>query len=44
MKEKLSLDNDCLDLSEEYFRKKDKSNEIEIEEYFPNETLKPPHY
>ena len=37
-------DNDIFDPSEEYFIKKDDSNENESEEYFPNQTSKPPHY
>mgnify|MGYP001204242090 CR=1 FL=1 len=45
MKEKFNADNDGLDPSEEYFRKKDyEPYEKETEEYFPKETLKPPHY
>ena len=43
MTEKINSDNDCWDSSEEYFEKKD-SYEIETEEYFPQETSKPPHY
>ena len=42
MKEKVNPDNDSLDQSEEYFRKKDDS--YENEEYFPLETSNPPHY
>ena len=44
MKENINPDNDCFDLSEEYFRKKIDSYENETEEYFPQETSKPPHY
>tara|TARA_B100000965_G_scaffold392177_1_gene401432 strand:+ start:4981 stop:5115 length:135 start_codon:yes stop_codon:yes gene_type:complete len=44
MKEKINPDNDCFDQSEEYFRKKDNSDINETEEYFPQETSKPPHY
>ena len=42
MKKKLDPDNDGIDSSEEYFRKRDDS--YENEEYFPQETTKPPHY
>ena len=42
MKEKINPDNDCHDPSEEYFLNKDSSTKTE--EYFPLETLKPPHY
>tara|TARA_B100000700_G_C14841775_1_gene759581 strand:- start:724 stop:858 length:135 start_codon:yes stop_codon:yes gene_type:complete len=44
MKETMNPDNDCIEPSEEYFRKKDDSYENEVEEYFPQETSKPPHY
>ena len=44
MKEKINPDNDGWDLYEEYFKKQDDSYEIETEEYFPEETTKPPHY
>ena len=44
MKEKINPDNDGWDLYEEYFKKKDDSYEIETEEYFPQETSRPPHY
>ena len=44
MKEKINPDNDSFDSSEEYFRTKDDSYENETEEYFPQETSKPPHY
>ena len=44
MKEKVNPDNDIFDPSEEYFKKKDNSFENETEEYFPQETSKPPHY
>ena len=44
MKEKINPDNDSLDPSEEYFRKKDDSYKNETEEYFPQESSKPPHY
>ena len=37
-------DDELYDLSEEYFNKKDNTNDDEIEEYFPLETSKPPHY
>ena len=42
MKEKINPDNDSFDPSEEYFREKDDSHENE--EYFSQETSKPPHY
>ena len=42
MKKELSCDNDGLDPSEEYFRKKKKSNDENI--YFPAEESEPPHY
>ena len=42
MKGKIDPDNDSFDQSEEYFKKKDNSSETE--EYFPEETSKPPHY
>ena len=42
MKEKINPDNDGFDPSEEYFKKK--SETYENEEYFPQETSKPPHY
>ncbi len=41
---KFNPDNDSIDLCEEYFKKKDELYENESEEYFPQETLKPPHY
>ena len=44
MKEKINTDNDCFDPSEEYFKKKEDTYENEPEEYFPQETSKPPHY
>ena len=37
-----NYDNDGLDPSEEYFRKKKKSNNEDT--YFPLEELEPPHY
>ena len=42
MKEKINPDNDRNDPSEEYFR--EKHDEYENEEYFTQETSKPPHY
>ena len=42
MKEKNNPDNDGFDPSEEYFKKK--SDTSENDEYFPQETSKPPHY
>ena len=44
MKNTLNQDNDGFDTTEEYFKQKDDSYEKETEEYFPQETLKPPHY
>tara|TARA_B100001250_G_scaffold227723_1_gene195452 strand:+ start:387 stop:527 length:141 start_codon:yes stop_codon:yes gene_type:complete len=44
MKDKLNQFNDAIDQSEEYFRDKDDYYENESEEYYPQETLKPPHY
>ena len=44
MRKKIYPDNDYFDPTEEYFRKKDESNENETEEYFPQESSKPPHY
>ena len=44
MKNKINPDIDSFDQSEEYFKKKDQSYEKETEEYFPQETSKPPHY
>tara|TARA_B100001250_G_scaffold387881_1_gene385689 strand:+ start:652 stop:786 length:135 start_codon:yes stop_codon:yes gene_type:complete len=44
MNDKINPDNDVSDPSEEYFRKKDDSYENVTDEYFPKETLKPPHY
>jgi len=44
MNEKINPDNDSFDQSEEYFKKKDHQYEPETDEYFPQETSKPPHY
>ena len=44
IKDKINPDNDTFDPAEEYFKKKGESFENETEEYFPQETLKPPHY
>ena len=44
IKDKINPDNDTYDPSEEYFKKKGYSYENETEEYFPQETSKPPHY
>ena len=44
MKAKFNPDNEGFDPSEEYFNKKSETNENENEEYFPQETSKPPHY
>ena len=37
-----NYDNDALDPSEEYFRKKKKGNDEDT--YFPQEESEPPHY
>ena len=42
MERESNYDNDGLDPSEEYFRKKKKGNYEEI--YFPLEELEPPNY
>ena len=44
MKEKFNPDDDGYDPSVEYFQKKGDENDNEVEEYFPKETSKPPHY
>tara|TARA_B100000214_G_C23456124_1_gene396056 strand:+ start:140 stop:343 length:204 start_codon:yes stop_codon:yes gene_type:complete len=47
MKDKINPDNDGYDQSDEYFNKKTDytcETETETEEYFPQETSKPPHY
>ena len=44
MKDKTNPDNDGYDPSEEYFQKKGDTYENETDEYFPQETSKPPHY
>ena len=44
MKNKINPENDTFDLSEEYFKKKGENNDNDTEEYFPQETSKPPHY
>ena len=44
MNKKINPDNDAFDPSEEYFRKDNDSYENESEEYFPENTSKPPHY
>ena len=44
MKDTFNPDNDGFDPSEEYFKKKGDKYENETEEYFPQETSKPPHY
>jgi len=46
MKDKINPDNDVYDPSEECFKKKGDiyENENENEEYFSEETSKPPHY
>ena len=44
MIDKINPNNDGYDSSEEYFRNKDNSYEIDNDEYFPQESSKPPHY
>ena len=44
MTEKINPDNDGFDPSEEYFKMRNDTYENETEEYFPQETSKPPHY
>ena len=48
MKDKINPDNDGFDPSEEHFKKKgdtyETETETETEEYFPQDTSKPPHY
>ena len=44
MKVKSNLDNHGDYPSDEYFKKKGEIYENETEEYFPQETSKPPHY
>ena len=44
MKTKNNYDNDGYDQSEEYFKKKEVTDDDENEEYFPQETSRPPHY
>ena len=42
MEKELNYDNDGLDPSEEYFRRKEKSNDEDT--YFPQEESELPHY
>ena len=44
MKTKINFDDDGFDPTEEYFKRKYVTHENENEEYFPQETLTPPHY
>ncbi len=44
MQEKINPDNDAIDPSEEYFKKKNDSEDHESEEYYPQEQSIPPHY
>ena len=44
MKEKINLNDEVYDLTEEYFNNKVKTYESESEEYFPQDTSTPPHY
>ncbi len=44
MQAKINHDNDGIDPSEEYFKRKDESEDQESEEYYPQEQSIPPHY
>ena len=44
MREEINPDNDGYDPSEEYFKKKDERYQNDMEEYYPQESSKPPHY
>ncbi|MDC3171000.1 hypothetical protein OA860_01385 [Prochlorococcus sp. AH-716-E13] len=44
MEKERNFDNDGLDPSEEYFRKKNKDNDEDEDTYFPPEESEPPHY
>ena len=44
MKSIINPDDYGYDPSEEYFNKKDNTKYNETEDYFPQETSKPPHY
>ena len=44
MIEKIKPNKDIYDPSEEYFKNKYDIYEDESEEYFPEETCRPPHY
>ena len=44
MKAKFNPDNYGFDQSEEYFKKKGDKYENATEEYFPQDSSKPPHY
>ena len=44
MRFKFNPDNDGLDLSEEYFKEKDSSEDQESDEYYPQQHSIPPHY
>ena len=41
---KINPNNEGFDKSEEYFRKKGRNYEDETDEYYPQESNKPPHY
>ena len=44
MQKKINPDNDGTDPSEEYFNRKNKSEDHDNEEYYPQEESIPPHY
>ena len=44
MEKERNYDNDGLDPSEEYFKKKEKDNDNDNDTYFPPEESEPPHY
>tara|TARA_Y100001978_G_C23281803_1_gene240655 strand:- start:209 stop:382 length:174 start_codon:yes stop_codon:yes gene_type:complete len=44
MKDKINPDDDSFDPSDEYFKKGGGTDEIESEEYYPQESNRPPHY
>ena len=44
MQEKINPDNDATDPSEEYFKRKNDSEDEENDKYYPQEESIPPHY
>ena len=44
MQERINTNNDGYDQSEEYFKRKNDSEDQESEEYYPQEQSIPPHY